>query len=87
MLQQAVESGRVQLAERVVGWIGKIDHYEIVHVLRLIEPHEGVGIGHMNFGIRQRVRVQLAQQRMSREQLGHLRIEIGQLNTLDIGVL
>ena len=76
--QQPIEGVGVQLAQRIVGRVGEIDHDEIEHVRVLFQPSEGIGVDDPHLGRIQRILVQRRQQRMAGEQPGHFRVEIDQ---------
>src|SRR6185369_10503620 len=82
-----VERGRVELAERVVRGIGKVDDNEIEAVGIRVYPREGVGIDDMNLVRQKGLLVQGRQHRVGGEQPSHLRIEIDKGDGLHLRIL
>src|SRR5579864_4264155 len=81
-----VESSRIQLAQRVVCGIGKIDDDEIEAVGVGIDPRESVCVDDVNLRREEGFLVQRGQHGVGREQLCHFWIEIDQGHTLDLGI-
>ena len=88
LLQQAVEGGGVQLAEREIGGIGKVDDDEVEMIAAVLQPLQGVGIDHRDpFGDFSAPPLSATSGGALAKQLGHRRVEIDQRHRLDLRIL
>src|SRR5262249_20289949 len=72
----AIEGGGVELADGVVGGIGKVDDDEVETVGVGIDPREGVGVGDLDARRGKRALVESGEHREPGEEGSHFGIEI-----------
>src|SRR5580692_7926698 len=82
-----IKRGGVELAERIIRGIGKIDDDEIETVGVLIDPGKSDGVDDTNARRQEGFVVEPGEHGMRREEFRHLGIEIDQGDAFDLGIL
>ena len=82
----AIKRGGVELAERIVRGIGKIDDDEIETVGIRIDPGKSIGVDDVNARREEGFVVELGEHGMRGEEFGHLGIEIDERDAFDLRI-
>jgi len=82
----AIKRGGIELAERIIRGIGKIDDDEIKTVGVRIDPGESVGVDDMNARREKRFVVELDEHGMGGEEFGHFGIKIDESDAFNLGI-
>ena len=85
--QQTIKSRRIQLAQRVIGRIRKIDDNEIEYVLIPIQPWKSVVVDDVNLGDFSEPLLRSTSTGFVREELRHLGIQVHQRDLLQRRIL
>ena len=84
VLEQVVEACRVELAERKIVRVRKIDDRDVERFrFTSVEPDKGVAVRHVDTRVVERVFVQFAEGRNRVRNMRHIGIEIDDLDELD----
>src|SRR6266446_1907869 len=84
---RAVEGGGVELAERIIRGIGKIDDDEIETVRVRIHPRKSIGVDNVHARGEKGFIIELRQHGVRGKNSGHLRIEIDERDAFNLRIL
>src|SRR6476646_1490195 len=83
LFQQPIKSRRIKLPQRVTDRIREIDDRKVKHLIAFLQPDKSIRIDHFDFWGVKGILIKLPEKRIMREEPGHFRIKIDQLNLLD----
>ena len=80
---QLIKRIGVELTDREIGWIGKVDDGAIEDLVVAAEPEKGILVIYFDAWIVKGVMIERLQQGLGAEEAGHGRIEIDECNLLN----